>query len=71
MISLEEAILIIQDAAINPKGSSGISKKLSFQQAWSIVLRSRQLQWDADNKTGFPPEILSRQTEICWKKQYK
>jgi len=68
-MNLDEAIFDVQDAAVESTGASCISKEISYQQAWSILLRTQQLQREADARPIITPEEKTKQIEICWRKR--
>ena len=68
-MSSDEAILGIQNAALGSTGASCISKELSHQQAWSVLLRSEQLQREAVARPIITREDKVKQIEICWRKR--
>lgn len=69
MNNLDEAIFNIQDIALEATGASCINKDISYQQAWSILLRSQQLQKEAKDRPIITPEEKVRQIEVCWRKR--
>lgn len=71
MNEIKDTILAIQDAALNSEGESCVSKVITYQQAWSTVLRSRQLKWEAKKYFLDYIKIKKEQIETCWKKHIR
>ena len=70
-MNLDEAILNIQNAALEVIGTNCINKEISYQQAWSIFLRSEQLRKETGGRPVITREDKLKQIDICWKKRYK
>ncbi len=68
MDDIKDTILVVQDAALNSEGKSCVSKTITYQQAWSTVLRSRQLKWEAKKYLLDYIKIKEEQIEMCWKR---
>lgn len=63
---------VIQDSAFNFNLLNGISVELTYQQALSIHLRSRQLiREGALHPNQLDTKFLTNQIDKCYKQQYQ
>ena len=57
----------IQDTARNAVGPNLIPKELTYQQAFSILLRSQQLAQASDREYDAYQKLRSEDMDWCWK----
>ena len=62
---LEEAVVKIQDAAMHTTGDNIVPTELTYQQALSIHLRSKQLQKEGLTYS-FDEKRKLKEMESCW-----
>lgn len=63
---IRERIAAVQESALNPVNPNCVSRELTFQQAWSIVLRSEELtNYPTDNQQ------LLREIETCYRQRMR
>ena len=66
----EQPVAIIQEAALNAGLSNCVSTELTYQQALSVLLRSRQLDRESNQRSlGVTPETMARQTDHCYRQR--
>ena len=60
----------IQDASINTELSNCVSKELEYQQALSVLLRSRQLTREGKlHPNAIRPEVKTKQVDKCYEQR--
>lgn len=65
---MKAAIEAIRAAALNTEGDNIVSYELTYQQAFSIYLRSQHLKV-GEIKDILPEEEKRRQIDICYKQR--
>lgn len=64
-----KAVNTIQESALRGGGQNLVSRELSYQQALSIHLRSKQLARESSRSSNIKPEILAQQVERCYEQR--
>lgn len=66
---VEKAVERIQQAALETYGENIIPTELTFQQALSIHIRSKQLRRESEAHPLDNPARKSKEIDICWNKR--
>ena len=69
-IDRDNKVVAIQAAALNTNLSNGVKRELTFQQAYSILIRSKSLSREAVFRPcEITNEELRAQTEECYRQR--